>query len=265
MLSHVTFTGWDRHTDLHDLAEFLDACPQERVEIAVLHSASKDDDDRYPLAKQAEEILRTAKASGQRTALHLCGRAARNMLDSAVGHGEDASRIVVSYAVADLLHLADRVQVNVPEDFWPKGSGMYERAYEAARAIGRPVIVQSRSIDGWPDVRHLASGAERMVPFLFDRSAGNGSESKFWPEPPGSDLLVGYAGGLGPHNVARYVGKLAETRPHARFWVDMESCIRENFPSGARRPDEPPVSSFVSISKCAAVMKAVEKYMETAC
>lgn len=260
MLSHVTFTGWDRHTDLVDLATFLEACPQERVEVAVLHSASKSDDDRYPLAKQAEQILRTAKAAGQRTALHLCGRAARDMLDSAVGHGEDASRIVVSYAVADMIHLADRVQVNVPDGFWTPGPGMYERAYEAARALGRPVIVQSRSIDGWPDVRHLAPGAERMVPFLFDQSAGHGVDPKLWPEPPGSDQLVGYAGGLGPHNVARYVSKLAETRPHARFWVDMESGIREGFPSRARRPDEPPVPSFVSIARCQQVIDAVRGF-----
>ena len=48
MLSHVTFTGWDRHTDLAELDTFLMACPQDRVEIAVLHSSSHIDEDRYP-------------------------------------------------------------------------------------------------------------------------------------------------------------------------------------------------------------------------
>jgi hypothetical protein len=259
MLTHVTFTGWDRHTDLAELAEFLEACPQSTVEIAVLHSSSKDDDDRYPLAKQAAEILRTAKASGQRTALHLCGRAAREMLDSATT-GRDASRVNVSFAVADLIHFADRVQANVHEGFWTPGPEKYLRAYEAAYALGRPVIVQSRDLNGWPDVRYFSRGAERMVPFLFDRSGGRGEAPDLWPEVPPDDMLVGYAGGLGPDNVSALVAKIAETRPHARFWIDMESGIREAFPDGF---DEP--GSFVSIVKCRHVFDAVAQYMERPC
>lgn len=205
MLTHVTFTGWDRHTDLAELEEFLQACPQDSVEIAVLHSSSRIDDDRYPDAGKGAAILRTAKAAGQRAAVHLCGQAARSILES--------------------------------------------------------------DIDGWPDVRNFAPRADRMLPFLFDRSAGHGSESRVWPEPP-DGRLVGYAGGLGPHNVARYAGKLAETRPFARFWLDMESGIRERMdahPGGPQIADNVPPPTRVSIARCAAVMKAVEKYMERPC
>ena len=255
MLSHVTFTGWDRHTDLDDLSAFLERCPQDRVEIAVLHSTSHVDEDRYPDVDKAVAILRAAKAAGQRSAVHLCGRIAKAFLNYS-----DAL-----VAASPLIWLADRVQVNVDENFWPAGPEKYRRAYELARTIGRPVIVQTRDIDGWPDVEPVARAASRMVPFLFDRSAGTGATSTLWPEVPGNDLLVGYAGGLGPENVEALVSKIALTRPHARFWVDMETCIREFFLSGQRRPDEPPVSSFVSIAKCAAVMKAVQKYMERPC
>lgn len=248
MLSHVTFTGWDRHTDLAELDAFLMACPQGRVEIAVLHSSSHIDEDRYPDVGKAIDILRTAKGAGQRTAVHLCGRIAHAFMSYFDG----------LVALGPLLQLADRVQVNVRETSWPAGPDKYRRAYELARTMARPVIVQTRG-DAFPDAEDMALGAGRMVPFLFDRSAGHGSESKIWPEPL-DKLLVGYAGGLGPHNVARCVGKLVETRPHARFWVDMESGIRENFPSGARRPDEPPVPSYVSIAKCRQVVDAVSEF-----
>jgi hypothetical protein len=260
MLSHVTFTGWDRHTDLAELATFLEDCRQETVEIAVLQSSTKIDEDRYPTALQAAEILRTAKAAGQRTALHLCGQAARTVLDSATSdrHG---SKVSISFDAAHPLRYADRVQVNVEEGFWTPGPEKYLRALEAAYALGKPVIVQSRDLDIWPDVRYFTRGAERMVPFLFDRSAGRGEAQDLWPEPPESDLLVGYAGGLGPDTAAALVGRIAGTRPHARFWIDMESGIRALFPSRIVG-DPPPSQSYVSITKCSRVMTAVGPWLE---
>lgn len=251
MLSHVTFTGWDRHTDLAELEEFLQACLQDSVEIAVLHSSSRIDEDRYPDVDKAVAILRAAKAAGQHSAVHLCGRIAAAFLNYS-----DAL-----VALGPLIQIADRVQVNVGEDFWLAGPDKYRQAYELARTLCRPVIVQTRG-DAFPDAEDMALGAGRMVPFLFDRSGGHGSESKIWPEPL-DRRLVGYAGGLGPHNVARCVGKLVEARPHARFWIDMESGIRERL--AVQVADDVPPPTRVSIARCAAVMKAVEQYRERPC
>ena len=105
MLSHVTFTGWDRHTDLDELTTFLEDCPQDRVEIAVLYSARQEDDDRYPQVEKAREILRAAKAAGQRSAVHICGRAARDFL---VAAEEDGEGVRVFSPAAPLIHYADR-------------------------------------------------------------------------------------------------------------------------------------------------------------
>ncbi len=249
MLSHVTFTGWDRHTDLAELDAFLMACPQDRIEVAVLHSSSRIDEDRYPDVSKAIDILRTAKGAGQRAAVHLCGRIAQMFMSYRDG----------LVALGPLLQLADRVQVNVSETSWPAGPDKYRRAYELARTLARPVIVQTRG-DAFPDAEDMALGAGRMMPFLFDRSGGRGEEPTLWPEPPGSGLLVGYAGGLGPGNAAALVGKLAGTRPHARFWIDMESGIRERMPVGVRRSDDPPPPTYVSIGKCRQVVDAVSEF-----
>jgi len=120
MLTHVTFTGWDRHTDLAELEEFLQACPQDSVEIAVLHSTSRVDEDRYPDVGKGAAILRTAKAAGQRSAVHLCGRVARDILSNVTSVG-DGTRTATTLAAGQLLRLADRVQVNVDESFWAPG------------------------------------------------------------------------------------------------------------------------------------------------
>jgi len=256
MLSHVTFTGWDRHTDLDELGEFCGDHEQGRVEIAVLYSAKQDDADRYPEVEQAVEILRVAKASGQRSAVHICGRAAREMLASA--RYDDGAKRVEVWAPA-LLALADRVQINVAEDFWSDpGPDRYRAAFIASEALQRPVIIQSRDISGWPDAEHFGPGASRMVPFLFDRSAGTGERSLVWPAPvPGR--IVGYAGGIGPDNASELCSWLAETAG-ARWWLDMETRIRQPFDNAERRPDEPPTPTYVSVSKCRQVMSAVERW-----
>jgi hypothetical protein len=246
MLSHVTFTGWDRHTDPAELAAFCNDYPQERIEIAVLYSANQDDADRYPQASQAAEILRVAKASGQRSAVHVCGRAARQMLGSA--RVSDGSAMVDVPAAA-LISLADRVQINVPED-WAFSSQSNRFAFIASQALGRPVILQSRDVAGWPDVEHFGPGVSRMVPFLFDRSAGTGVEMTGWPDPP-PGRLVGYAGGIGPDNAAELLSRLYE-HPGARVWIDMESRIRER--------DSSVEASRVSVVKCSRVMNSVMCY-----
>ena len=258
MLSHVTFTGWDQRTDLHELAAFCGDYPQERIEVAVLYSANQQDADRYPLVEKARDILRTARAAGQRTAVHICGRAARSLLQDVE---EDAAGIRVFSSAGPLISAAQRVQVNVGEEFWPDGDGRYKQAWLVARAIGRPVIVQSRSIGGWPDVEHFGPGASRMVPFLFDRSAGTGAAPIDWPFPR-ANLLVGYAGGLGPDNVADLCASIAGARiDGSRWWLDMESRIRAPFALVDRRADEPPTQTFVSIDRCRQVMRAVAPWL----
>lgn len=259
-LSHVTFTGWDRHTDLVELQAFLEDIPQERVEIAVLFSNTRsiNDDDRYPDPAKAVEILRTAKGAGQRTAVHICGSAAIDMLTSAgrLSAGSETRAVVLPRTSGSILQLADRVQLNVDDGAWGEGQEKYAHAYDIALALGRPVIVQTRDIGSWPNVRHFAPRAERMVSFLFDRSAGAGVEMIGYPDPP-PGRLVGYAGGIGPDNAAALVAKLA-AHPGARFWIDMESRIREPFKFRAGDP----APSFVSISKCSRVMAAVASWLE---
>lgn len=255
MLSHVTFTGWDRHTDLAELQTFLEDCRQATVEIAVLYSSSRsaDDEDRYPDVGKAEAILRTAKAAGQRTALHVCGSAAQDLLRSV-----DEAELVFPWNAHALIGLADRVQVNVGEDFWPPGLEKYRAASRLASALERPVIVQTRDVEAWPQITHPQ--ASRMVPFLFDRSAGAGVEMHGWPDPP-FGRLVGYAGGLGPDNVGELLARLAE-HPGAHIWIDMETRIRESFPVPERRPDEPPPATYVSLTKCQQVMAAIAPWLK---
>lgn len=255
MLSHVTFTGWDRHTDLGELVDFLTSNKPRSIEVAVLMSSTRVGADRYPDADEAALILRAARSAGHRTAAHLCGRLANNMLKTP----ETAVPLFEG-----LLGLADRIQVNVPETFWPPVD-RYFAAGALGMALRKPIIVQVRG-QNWPDPWH-------GVQYLFDRSGGRGEVAD--QVPPLTAFMVGYAGGLGPENVHAFLDRLrpmrqprplSDVRFTSPIWIDMESGIRESmsaFPGGPQpTPDtrsepatQPPTR--VSVAKCQQVMDAV--------
>ena len=242
MLSHVTFTGWDDRTDIGDLGLFCRDQRPASIEVAVLLSldSNRVGEDRYPGIESATEILRTAKYAGQRIAVHVCGRAARELLQ----------HHTLGPELRPLLEAAERVQVNVPEDFWSTLGGprwLYDSAARLAARIYKPVIVQTRSLE-WP-------AKVEGVHFLFDRSAGRGQVAE--QVPPLTSFSVGYAGGLGPDNAHAFLDKLrpmSRVQPIAPIWIDMESGIRETSPR--TKMDIPPWS-YVSVAKCAQVMDAV--------
>lgn len=240
MLSHVTFTGWDDRTDYVDLASFCHDQRPGTVEIAVLQSHGRAGEDRYPGTDNAEATLRVAKAHGQRAAVHVCGQLARLFLS--------APDALVS--PSPVIQAADRVQINVAENFWPTGHHVdkYAAAMRLSDAFGKPVIVQVRDAAAWPT-------ALCGVEYLFDRSGGRGEVAE--QVPPVTNFPVGYAGGLGPSNVHAFLNRLrpmSHVRPYAPFWIDMESGIREDT-EAVDDIGTPP--SRVSVFKCRQVMDAV--------
>lgn len=150
-------------------------------------SAAMHDDFTYPIS------------------MHVCGAWARGLMDEVAGWGE----------LPELANYVGRMQVNgQATDFkcqlpsWPSSTlqliFQYPRGHEAMTAA------RSRNYD---------------AAILFDRSGGNGILPDAWPEPlPG--IYCGYAGGLGPDNVAAEVGKIQRICSEP-FWIDMEGRMRD--------------------------------------
>lgn len=60
---------------------------------------------------------------------------------------------------------------------------------------------------------------------LFDSSGGMGVECDAWPSPlPG--IQCGYAGGLGPDNLAKEVPRIRVACAGRSHWIDMEGKLR---------------------------------------
>jgi len=70
---------------------------------------------------------------------------------------------------------------------------------------------------------------------FFDPSGGTGCKPQSWPKPPvvandDHQLIVGYAGGLGPHNLNENLLNISHivSESKTRFFIDMETNVRTN-------------------------------------
>jgi len=189
----ITFTGIDDRTDLNRAHELASRYP---IEWGVLCSSSNRD-ARFPSIQTIRSLF--DGVAGKKSA-HLCGALAR-----AAGEGLLFSDPVIY----EELHLDcfDRLQIN-----GCKKETMHIRAFE--KALDLRVILQVAS-DGFRATR---------LDELYDCSGGTGKFPDTVPPHPGGGRLVGYAGGMGPDTVMRYLDMLKDCE--GPYWIDMEGRVR---------------------------------------
>lgn len=190
----ITFTGAD---DWTDVAGMVDLSRQYPIEWGILFSPSRQGvDARYPSAG-GDALFHMMWANICRSA-HLCGQHSRDVM---------SGKSLATTIPVDLGHFG-RVQVN------------------HAQPVPRTIMLEIQ--DGWgptpiAQCRGASFPVDTSVDWLFDCSGGRGETPVAWPEYPGR--LVGYAGGIGPDNVASVIESIAATGP---YWIDMESKVRTN-------------------------------------
>ena len=222
MLDKITFTGVDQPalgSPNNPFSALWGLCARyPSAEFGILIGSRTRETEEHGIFASLETIkaFRDAGAvRGSPTALHLCGAWSR----AAVG---EPSRISRDRVLA-LCEGFGRVQLNLHRG-WFNGPLRQSRIDSVIRFIEAApcasVILQHRT--GW---RRTPVVHDR-VEYLFDRSGGKGREAfDAWPDPPEHGVRVGYAGGIGPHNIA---GALAFAQQHAKapLWFDMEGRIR---------------------------------------
>lgn len=196
--SLITFTGVDARTDVARACRIAATYP---VEFAMLFSiARQGEEPRYPdgdtqCAFLWSRLVKPMRPERGQLAAHLCGEYGRRVMN-----GERIDPPV------DLGYVC-RIQVNHPA---PDAAAIAK----LSDGWGPRCIAQTRA-DAFP--------ADDRVDWLFDRSGGTGTAPDRWPPHPGGKRLVGYAGGIGPHNVADVIAQVGNAGP---YWLDMESGIR---------------------------------------
>ena len=213
MLELITFTGVDENTDLEEVRKI--AAQYQQAEFAVL--AGSQTGGGNPIFPPMDTVRKLRDLEGVRTAVHLCGSHARMAAGEMYTGGEHAP-----HPLNLLCNGFGRVQINLHGDMENPA-----RVRVSAPSIERfaqetktgSVILQHR--EDWEKIPLDHPGIE----YLFDLSEGAGMESfELWPEPP-AGRRVGYAGGIGPHNIHRAM-EFVNEHTHARLWLDMERNVR---------------------------------------
>lgn len=184
----ITLTGVDRKTPF---VELEDLARRANVEIGILLSLGNKD-NRYPPLRWIETAV---DILGRKCAVHVCGRLARHELF--LGKFPWISRV-------------GRLQLN--------GAVTATEARDAAGFV-TTVITQARG-GVWDLVDHEQEGHCILV----DQSGGRGISPAVWKRPA-TAKLVGFAGGLGPDNLAHELDRISQVA-EGDWWVDMESKLR---------------------------------------
>lgn len=218
MLTRVTMTGADDGTKIDEMVALWREFPF--IEWGILIGSTAG--DRFPSDEWIVALVE-AKITTMNTmplSLHLCGSVLREI--ASTGKSSLGKRFG-----SHLLGF-QRCQLNWHGEKQPYGTG--EKVLSAFCEMGVAewdveIIFQ---LDGVNDELWLPAGRRFACSGLFDMSHGAGVLPRAWPKSR-QDIACGWAGGLGPDNLAVELPKIAECAyPIRDYWIDMEAKIRSD-------------------------------------
>lgn len=208
-LTTVTITGAADDTDIGALVALSAEFPF--VEWGILLSKSQEGSPRFPSRKWMGEFASDVYGRNLRVSTHLCGQWVRQLLLGELDWAE----------LPEFWRICGRMQINTHGRVHNWSTRMHN---SLMRLSGKQVIFQW---DGANDaVPYAADALGTDAAVLFDKSGGAGVVPGHWP-PAVLTLPCGYAGGLGPDNVAEQLAAIGTVcdRP---FWIDMERRVRSD-------------------------------------
>jgi hypothetical protein len=224
-LTRVTITGADDSVTPHSLFTISQAYPF--VEWGILSSFARGrfGAPRSPSLTWIKDLQAMASSDGSivmppALSLHLCGLWVREFL-----RGDNC-------VPAMLFEHFQRVQLNFGGEQHMTEPDPERFAAALVPFGARQLIFQ---IDGVRGADYLEEVGEwgniplDCVP-LFDRSHGTGETPSVWPAPYLlSDYpAYGYAGGLGPHNLAEQLPRILDVVGDVDIWIDLETHVRSD-------------------------------------
>lgn len=210
-LKTVTITGADDSIPPEDLVSIQEKYPF--VEWGILLSQKQMGNKRFPSLKWLKWLNELYDINDLKLSGHLCGKFVR---DLALGNN------TFKDMYPELWNIFDRIQLNFHAEFTPYNDKFIDII---AKEKEKKFIIQMDGVNNVMLHELLYFGGN--VQALFDVSGGTGVVPAVWPKPI-SGVFCGYAGGLGPNNLAEQLEKINELVGEASIWVDMETKVRSN-------------------------------------
>lgn len=212
MLKLVTFTGVDDATDIARLLEL--SRRNDFIEWGVLIPMKGH--GRWPSPAKVAELVGRAELApfDVQLAAHICEPLVGELLMS-------ETRLMNLIGTA-----FSRVQINTHGHLYPRADDWPENVLRQKR---REIILQLDGVTSNLLINDLADVfAEGEVAGLFDLSHGAGVLPASWDSKKPPLRWLGYAGGLGPNNLAEQLPRIQEAAGDASYWIDMETHVRTN-------------------------------------
>jgi hypothetical protein len=226
-LRALGFCGADDSVDPNLLGIYSHLYPL--VEFGVLFRPDKEGQPRYATTEWVQRLAQVAsKSDGKmKLAAHFCGARVNEVL---VGDDSFLKRLP-SLGFK-------RVQINATAvngvDISRLGGSVESFLTVVTKHPELEFILQKNAEtqplwEGLLELESEAAGKEGYLPknvsMLLDESKGTGVLASSWPNPP-EEYEIGYAGGIGPNNIAKVLEDIMEAGNGREIWIDMESSLR---------------------------------------
>lgn len=214
----VTITGLDNAVDIPDVLEISKRFPF--VEWGILFSPKRTGSPRYPVKGTVEKIAEHSE-SGLRLSAHLCGELCRQ---TCRGEWDWFNQY------ESVTKLFRRVQLNCSSFRDWTGHGITELFHMSDTVPVRPFIIQhADELSQRAAGRVISSLGLYKCHLLHDASGGRGLGMQRINPPIGEPAArEGWAGGLGPDNVARTTRAINSMIGDKPAWIDMEGRVRND-------------------------------------
>jgi len=211
----VTMTGADGNTNPADLIALSQEFPF--VEWGILLSATQEGSKRFSSGAWISDFAEAMDDHGLEepvnTSGHLCGRWLRALLKGEMRCPHFN------------LGIFQRVQLNFHGETHEVYHDNFIDILQRILLTGRKIIFQLDGVNNYILNNAIASGISGQA--LFDLSHGAGIAPNQWPWPL-KHTRCGYAGGLGPDNLAWELERIADKVGDKQIWIDMETKVRSH-------------------------------------
>lgn len=210
MIKTVTITGADDSIDPAELVKLSQEFPF--VEWAILISRKQIGTSRFPSLEWLHKLH--SMGDGLRLSMHLCGSFVRDFMKGNMAFEEETQMFNSMFR---------RIQINThgePHEWSAEEVGKFIKKNPDFTFIFQYDNVNTDLLEA------LAQrGDLNNISALYDLSHGAGVLPENWPKPL-AYCPVGYAGGLGPDNLAAQIPLIEGIVGDTPIWIDMETKVR---------------------------------------
>jgi phosphoribosylanthranilate isomerase len=243
LLRAIGFCGLDDSVDPYMVLMMCHSYPI--IEFGVLFRPDLEGQPRYPSKRWVEQfsdVLKNhATSIDMKLAAHLCGTRVNDVLNNS---GDEFINQLIEWNF-------HRVQINATARNGVDTSNLAAAVPNIVRIVNKYAGTIEFIIQRNEETTILWEGLEEYyksqntpwpnnLSMLYDESKGTGKETKEWPIiSKDIPYQVGFAGGLGPHNIQTVLPELVtiiqnassstttNEQQHPRtYWIDMESSLR---------------------------------------